>query len=170
MSDENLQPRLKRLPPRLQAAFAAACAERVLPIYADTWGGDDSYLRDALALVWRYAAGEDIDLDTAAEADEVVLDRMPSIDEDNTAWQAARAVSFSLNALADTDGEAANAAHFAAIAAIMLHEGESGEGEEAQDDWAERLLARLESWPGKTIARGQLLDLLEEEQIWMSVE
>jgi len=49
---------LDRLPPRLRAAFAAACAERLLPAYTGESGasaGDHfSLLAEALAYLWRH--------------------------------------------------------------------------------------------------------------------
>ena len=58
----NLTTALSRLPTRHRMAFAAACAERLLPLYeqfmSTTKFGDLKVLRDAVDLVWNFIKGQ----------------------------------------------------------------------------------------------------------------
>ena len=54
--------KLAELPPRLQAAFAAACAERLFPAYVDFWKragrGDQVALAATLERIWKNLLGD----------------------------------------------------------------------------------------------------------------
>lgn len=109
--------RLSRLAPGARAVFAAACAERLLPVYRwaqeHTGRGDSDRLAEALSAVWRALEGNCVDLQRPLdEALALVPDEDETwIDAFGYAEHAAAAVAYAIRAcLTDDPQEAAWAA------------------------------------------------------------
>ena len=79
---------LDRLPPKLKAVFAAACAQRLLPAYADftrvSGRGDPERLAGILERVWSTAGGTLMPEAELSEALEACMSLIPA--EDDTPW------------------------------------------------------------------------------------
>jgi hypothetical protein len=139
--------RVVRLPHRLQVAFAAGCAERVLPVLEyDGFAGGPDFLpafRVAVEAVWAAATGSPADLTAARAAVEAVF---PAGDHyagyDGTVG-AGVAVLRAVDAAGDPSGQAASDA---ALHASSVWEQLSQWDDEPTDDldWQEQALERLE--------------------------
>lgn len=72
--EPQMREQLQQLAPRARIAFAAACAERLMPSYTVYGGlhgvGNPQTLRSALDNVWQVARGETVSLDSAKVFDD----------------------------------------------------------------------------------------------------
>jgi hypothetical protein len=113
--DRKLKARLSGLSPRQQAAFAAACAERLFPAYEgfrEASGTDDRGLvRRALDLAWEGATTGAVPIRDPAALFEACVLLIPDDEADLRippyADDAITAAAYSLQAAAGLDGEAA---------------------------------------------------------------
>jgi hypothetical protein len=62
MEHKDLNRRLEALPNPLRVAVGAAAVERVLPLFEAMSDVGSESMRGALAVAWRYARGETVDL------------------------------------------------------------------------------------------------------------
>lgn len=89
-SHAQLLERLTALSRQKVSAFAASCAERLLPTYirysekACLGAKQSQVYRDALDMIWRCVTGEDVDRQSIDEIEQICLSAIPSEDD---AWQ-----------------------------------------------------------------------------------
>lgn len=118
---EFLSRKLAALPNRLQVAFAAGCAEHVLPLFELCARSERP--RKALEVAWRYALGENVSFEELRLAADSAASVIPNLDEDQSdeaelSRSAAVAVLETLDAV--KDGVAAPAVRAAAGALSAL--------------------------------------------------
>jgi len=77
---EYLLRKVTKLPNRLQVAYAAGCAEHVLPLFEHLRGSEIP--RKALEVAWRYAFGQDVSFEELRLADQAASAVIPHIDQD----------------------------------------------------------------------------------------
>lgn len=112
--EARLVEQLSRLPPAKRTAFAAVCAERMLPIYwwfhARTGRGDPAALEDALSALWASLLGDD---STPLETHRNVAEELVPHEDDNwvdeCAWaqHAAAAVAYAVRCRLTNDPQEA---------------------------------------------------------------
>jgi uncharacterized protein YjaG (DUF416 family) len=113
--DSALKAELKELPQRTQAAFAAACAERLYPAYASFVGAsgrdDDGLIRRTLDLAWDGARSGVVAAEDPAELFEQCVALIPTDGSEEAipahAEDAIAAVAYALQAAAGLDDKAA---------------------------------------------------------------
>lgn len=114
--------RLGRLPRRLCAAFAAACAQRVLRIYELDYDETNRAPHNAVELTWEYACGNNIDPARLAAAQDAASKATPNIevegDEYTAPMLACVSASYALDAAQDSTGASAARAASAARDAV----------------------------------------------------
>jgi len=117
--EANIVARLAQMPAQRRAAFAAACAQRLLPAYSRfasmTGMGDSEGVRSSLESIWKDLVGERIlSEEEVSEAITSCTDRIPTeespgwVPEQAVAEDAATAVVYALRCL--KNGEAQEAA------------------------------------------------------------
>lgn len=120
---EYLLRKVAKLPNRLQVAYAAACAEHVLPLFEHLRGGE--VLRKALEVAWRYAFGQDVPFEELRLADEAASAVIPHIDQDpseeaNLSMSAGVNVLETLDSVKDGSPAAAVRAATGALSALSI--------------------------------------------------
>lgn len=118
-----LRPQVARLPNRLQVAFAAGCAEHVLPLFELNRKSDRP--RNALEVTWRYAFGGEVSFEELRLASESAHSVIPDIEEDpseeaSLSMSAAVTVMATLNAVKDGVPDPAVRAGTGAISTLSI--------------------------------------------------
>ncbi len=157
---EELLARLGRLSTRLRAAFTVGCAERVLCLYdLDRWP-DDPRIRAAVDLAWRYAGGEEPELEEIAAAEDGLRAAIPNPNEPDgqtPAYMACMALGFALDAIDDPTAESAVSGAFEALDAVDVFEDyfepESRTWSVVEQDWQLRALAACEATSDTPVRR-----------------
>jgi len=169
---QDLMSKIERLDPRLRAAFAAACASRVLQKYIDwsrkiNWG-DGKQMSKALDLVWRFVEGEEISSDVLSVEAEIAYSLVPDSEDfpsasSSGALDAGSTVVYALRcAINGLPEHAVNAAEASFVAFdIVCHNDPSstpelpGKERTAQNKTLEKLL----TWGERPISRQDLIDI-----------
>jgi uncharacterized protein YjaG (DUF416 family) len=135
-------------PPSARIAFAAACAERLLPHYAafaaETGWGDPALLRRALDRAWDFAAGADVPLEELQALRLAADDATPDTEDFTTALvspalDAANAVWYAVGCCIAADpGQAAEAGR-CATATVDIYVQEREEMEPGDPDLEQRI-------------------------------
>jgi hypothetical protein len=149
--------RLDRLPRHLRTAFAAACAERVLPVYEfDGYEEDDDSLERASEIVWKAACGVRVEPRALDIMEQAVRDVTPSADDEpgfGPSIYSALTVLGALQAVEDETSDSAKRAGWSERDAYASVAQDKQEGARSEQAWQERALDLLESWGDKPVTR-----------------
>ncbi len=180
----DLGPRIKALPPRIRVAVAAACAERVLPLFEVMSERGVATARAALRLAWSWAEGQEIDPRARRSALSTIEELLPKEHDDRglavrTLERAGSAIVKALEATAieEADYSAQAAALSVKMAQAAVHGFELAEDGKMwameEQSFQERMLALAESGDVARVRAGtkeekspSFLDWLEEEWGW----
>lgn len=160
---------LDRASREVRAAFAAACAERVLIIFEIEMGESKQAPRQAVELTWQVALGADADNETVLAAREAVGDEMPDQDDEpgtTDALYAGQAAARALDATGDPKSDAARATASFARDAVEYFDGPPGAEEEAA--WQERALSVAMSWGKRPVERDMFAAAGVEKPAWLA--
>jgi hypothetical protein len=139
------------LPTNKRLAFAAGCAERVVPVHDFDGYADSEGLQRAAELVWRAALGGKVSDATIQKADKAAVEAMPESAEDEPGYNATVlsgvAVRNALDAIRDRTP----------ASAIRVSRGEYDAYEALRNapeqDWQRRAASLLEGPAGQTLSR-----------------
>jgi len=162
--------KIERLDPKLRAAFAAACASRVLHKYVDwsrriNWG-DGERMSKALDLVWRFVEGEEIPSDILSAEAEIAYSLVPDSEDfpsasSSGALDAGSTVVYALKcAINGLPEHAANAAEASFVAFdIVCHNDPTSAPElpEKERIAQYKTLEKLLTWGERPISRQDVM-------------
>jgi hypothetical protein len=160
---QDLERRIGALPPNKRLAFAAGCAERVIPVHDFDGYADSEGLQRAAEMVWRAALGGKVSDATVQKADKAVVEAMPESAEDEPGYSATVlsgvAVRNALDAIRDRTP----------VSAILVSRGEydayealgDAPARDHEQDWQRRAVSLLEGPEGQTLSRN-MFDQLGE--------
>jgi hypothetical protein len=165
---DKLEGELTQLPPRTRVAFAAGCAQRVLPVYKYTVPGDVIFRGPSLAVntAWSFAEGEEID-DNRLKQVRAELERaFPEPDLGGGANHfACSSAAYAADAIEDKTARSARLAAGRARDAIDQIDEEDGVEEEKR--WQDQALQVVKSWGDKPIRRDMFDALTREKPGWL---
>lgn len=160
VSREELQASLGRLSARMRTAFTVGCAERVLCLYELDCRPDDSRIRAAIELAWRFAVGEEPEPEEIDAADAGLRAAIPNPDEpggQTPAYMACLTLGFALDAIDDPTPESAVNGAFEALDAVDVFEDffepESRAWSVTEQEWQLRALAVCEAGGDGPVSR-----------------
>lgn len=157
---------LALLPHRSQVAFAAACVERVLPVYALTFSGEvvKPGPQMAVTTAWHFAEGGAIPAERVNEIEMAVGNAYPPIDLRGGPDSAVCTAAWWLAKSIQDDGgkSAANVAVHERYVLQLL----DGEGQIEEALWQQRLLELLQSAGSAPVSRAQLQPVIEQPSQW----
>jgi hypothetical protein len=166
MTMDPLQKPLALLPHRSQVAFAAACVERVLPVYALTFSGAvvKPGPQMAVTAAWQFAEGGAIPAERVKAIVVAVDNAYPPTDMHGGPDSAVcSAALWLVKSIQDDSGKSAANVAVNECYALQLLDGE-GQIEEAL--WQQRLLELLQSAGSASVSREQLQPVIAEPSQW----
>lgn len=169
--NETVAARLNRLPLRLQVAFAAACAERVIPIFAEQ-RGDPSPLQLGVEAAWQFAC-DDITSDRLDEIVAQIQQVTPNMNVESqhfAAMEACVSVVAAVDVIDDaSDESAADAARAARDAVDSLSDNRNIERTNSEEAWQNLALELAEAWGAKPITRDMFAALGDDPPGWAAL-
>jgi len=161
------QAELPGLSPQQRAAFAAGCAERVLPLVIDHMG-EPGPCREAIDLAWRFAEGEVISATEAKAIEdtcEALIDEMHDINAVGYPMNAVRSATNALAIVTSSAWEAAvNAADAAMTAVENAHFEDSDEHVDEEATWQAQALDVVRS---ATVIKRTMFSHLPVDPQWL---
>lgn len=164
----------------LRLAFAATCAERVLPIYEKFWIGDfHPELLRTVELAWQSVEGGNVDAEEVARCSDVSREVAELYAQESIAVlaQAANSAVWIMDMLKPAEpedsasaaprGYAAVLTAGQAIDAVLSRNGVASSAQAEEEAWLDAAVARAESWTGP-VTRDTFRDLGAFPPKWWS--
>jgi hypothetical protein len=164
--------RLAALPHRHQAAFAAKCSERVLPIVSFE-GGDPTAAKQAVALVWAFATGGQVNPDLLDQSYEVIESLIPDQNEQSgmtATMMSYLAIIAAIESVVDRSGSAAAQAATCAIDAVdALADYCESTRYDTEVEWQSSAIEHLQVTQSVPVDRHMFSSLGDEPPAWSSL-